>query len=116
MIKRGIFLLMIFPLCLVLFNNTANRHQHLLPDGIVIEHAHPFQSYCTGSDKEKEHQHTDRELLLYTILTDSPVLVSSTDLSTDVFRFKEPDHIVLQPEKSLIKKPVSLSLLRAPPC
>ncbi|TVR70686.1 MAG: hypothetical protein EA408_10765 [Marinilabiliales bacterium] len=70
MIKKGLTLLMILPLGFVLFNNTVNRHQHQLPNGMIIEHSHPFSSCCSEG---KNHEHSDLELLLFTLLCDSTV-------------------------------------------
>jgi hypothetical protein len=70
MFKKGFALLMILPLCFVLFNNTVNRHQHQLPGGMVVEHAHPLSSCCSEG---KSHGHSDLELLLYLLISDSPV-------------------------------------------
>ncbi len=70
MLKKGFALLMILPLGFVLFNNTANRHQHQLPGGMIIEHAHPFSSCRSESNS---HDHSDLEFLLFTLLCDFQV-------------------------------------------
>jgi hypothetical protein len=67
---------MLVPLCFVLFSNTVYKHQHLLPDGRRIEHAHPFQS-CPDTP---DHQHTTRDILMYSIINDSPVIMAGLSL------------------------------------
>jgi hypothetical protein len=116
MIKGRIFLLMILPLSLVFINNTINRHQHILIDGMIVEHAHPFHSSCSDSKPENDHKHTDRELILYTILTDSPVLASTLSCSPELFLWIDYELIIPQQEEVLIIESVSPGLLRAPPC
>ncbi len=115
--NRGLSLLMILPLFLVLFNNTVNRHRHISSEGIVIEHSHPIKSCCCGnSEKSGKHQHTDKELLFYTVTTDAPVVLFSLIVAPEVFRMKEADLRFQQPDEVYFIQSVSLSLLRAPPC
>jgi hypothetical protein len=116
-IKSALGLLIILPLLLILFNNTVYRHHHILPDGILIEHAHPFKYCCCEStDKGSKHSHSDRELLIYAVTTDSPVIASSIIHLPEVFILRESDLSVLRPDTDFVTEPVSLSLLRAPPC
>ncbi len=112
MLKKGFALLMILPLGFMLFNNTVNRHQHQLPGGVVVEHAHPFSSCCSEG---KSHDHSDLELLLYALISDSPVDDDSLILSPFIIPCFESDL-----KSGCIKTTHSfnsyrLSLLRAPP-
>ena len=115
--KRSLSLLMVLPLFMVFFNNTVNRHQHILSDGMVIEHSHPFRSgCCENSDPVKRHQHSDWEFLYYAVTTDAPVVLFSLIVAPEVFRLQEADLFFQQPAEFYFRKSVSLSLLRAPPC
>ncbi len=112
MLKKGFALLMIMPLGFMLFNNTVNRHQHHLPGGMVVEHAHPFSHCCKEG---KNHDHSDLELLLYAIISDSPVDNDNCSLSSLFIPCFETDPmqgriITAHPSNSY-----RLSLLRAPP-
>ena len=48
----------------IIVNNTIFIHTHILPDGRVIEHAHPFKSDGKNSDSQSNHHHTSQEFLL----------------------------------------------------
>jgi hypothetical protein len=111
--KKVLFILMIFPVCFVMFNNAAYRHQHILPDGQTIEHAHPFQP-CKKGDATG-HQHTKSEILLYSIISDSPVIVMLLPLVLGVYRLREPDIKVTCPRDDFSNAPVLFKPLRAPP-
>lgn len=114
--KKGVVLIMMFPLCIVLFSNAVYKHQHVLSDGQRVEHAHPFQSSSDTSGKGSGHQHTDREILLYTIISDSPVIVMFSPLFLDVYRKGESNPGALYPQLFFSITPVLHKLLRAPPC
>ncbi len=112
MLKKGFALLMILLLGFVLFNNTANRHQHVLPGGMIIEHAHPFSSCCSEG---KDHEHNDLELLLFILISDSPfnahnAVLSPLFIPSIVTELKAAHIQIIYAENSC-----RLSLLRAPP-
>lgn len=48
----------------ILVNNTIFIHTHILPDGKVVEHSHPFNSTGKNSDSQPNHHHTSQEILL----------------------------------------------------
>ncbi len=48
----------------ILVNNALFVHTHILPDGRVIEHAHPFNSSGKNSNSQPNHHHTPQEFLL----------------------------------------------------
>jgi hypothetical protein len=58
------------------FNQIAYRHYHLLENGTVIEHSHPFKNNMQKNTPYQKHTHSDTEyLLLSQITTASFVLV-----------------------------------------
>jgi len=62
-----IILLLTLPLVMWLFfNQVANWHLHVLDNGIVVEHAHPFKNNSLLGTPYQNHHHTDLE---YSILS-----------------------------------------------
>lgn len=61
-----LFLLISLPVLMLMFyNQTVNWHYHLLKDGTVVKHAHPFNSETQGTTPFQKHQHTESEFLFY---------------------------------------------------
>jgi len=52
---------------LVMGNSILNRHTHMLPNGIVITHSHPFTDTKTGLPVK--HNHTPNQVLFYQLFT-----------------------------------------------
>ncbi len=48
----------------IVVSNTIFIHTHILPDGRVIEHAHPYKSTGKNSDSQPNHHHTSQEFFL----------------------------------------------------
>ncbi len=115
LMKKMVFLFMILPICLVVFNNSAYRHQHILPNGNRIEHAHPFQSCRNDSEPGKGHQHTEREYLLYSLITDSQVVFSRFCYSPWLFSIRESNSKLNDPTEVVANESISFGHLRAPP-
>jgi hypothetical protein len=111
--KRTLLLLVIFPLFLMQFSNTAFRHRHVTPDGQMVEHAHPFRSNSEKSGPG--HQHTERELLLFTVISDSPLILLFPAMILVVYRTRENDLEALRAICRIPGRIVSFQLLRAPP-
>lgn len=60
-----ILLLALLPAMLWLFlNSTLNRHIHVLADGYIITHSHPFKKSQDGTSPLENHKHSKQELLL----------------------------------------------------
>jgi len=59
--KKLTSILLIVSLVFVLFNNTFFLHTHILPDGRVIEHGHPFNSH--EDPDHPFHKHESKEFL-----------------------------------------------------
>ena len=58
------------PLVLMLFiNSTVNKHQHILANGQIVIHAHPYkllQSETSGQN----HNHSKEELAFFALISD----------------------------------------------
>jgi multisubunit Na+/H+ antiporter MnhE subunit len=63
--SRFLILLLLPALMWLFFNATFNRHIHVLADGYVITHAHPFVKNQAAKDPTSTHRHTQKELLLF---------------------------------------------------
>ncbi len=49
-------------------NSTVNKHYHLLLNGQIIEHAHPFNT-SEDASPFKNHKHTNNEIILLTLVS-----------------------------------------------
>jgi len=63
-VSLSLTLLLLPAMIWLFFNTTANKHIHVLSDGYVISHSHPFVKNQADSNPSKTHQHTEKELLL----------------------------------------------------
>jgi hypothetical protein len=71
----GLVLLMLPAVVWLFYNTTVNRHVHVLADGSVILHSHPFDKHPTGSDPLNTHHHSNKELMLLSLFNDSLISV-----------------------------------------
>ncbi len=110
------FLLVSIPAMLLLFyNQAAYWHYHILGDGTVVKHAHPYNSESKGTTPYQNHQHSDFELLALAQLSEVLTLLwmglfimgLSKAKSTGIFR---------RPDAVFVPSPfLSIVSLRAPP-
>ena len=90
--------LMILVIALMLFNKAAYTHVHILPDGSLVTHAHPFSNQADGK-KTTSHKHSSieffllnlLEVLLLSALTASLLIYS---ISTTRFRLPVPGQLL----------------------
>ena len=45
------------------YNNTYNQHIHILSNGRIIIHSHPYKDFGSESSPYKDHKHTSLELI-----------------------------------------------------
>lgn len=71
--RRTFALVFLVFILLIVANKTFYTHSHVLDDGTVITHAHPYDK---GADNAplKNHHHTTAELLLFNILNFLPTV------------------------------------------
>jgi len=114
-LRFSIFVLMIFVLGLF-YNQAANWHFHVLENGTMIEHAHPFEDDSRSQTPFQNHNHTAMEynflaqfsnLLVLLVVALVLLLIISRGVisyfpSYSFFFIQTPD--------------LSGRLLRAPPC
>ncbi|TKG93454.1 hypothetical protein EYV94_17045 [Puteibacter caeruleilacunae] len=61
---RVLFLLVMLPAYfLVLHNSVSNRHCHVMPNGVIITHAHPMSQSDTPA--HPTHKHSKAELFYF---------------------------------------------------
>ena len=111
----GSMLFMILPLCLIFHINTAYQHQHTLPDGSIIEHAHPYRSDNDNPNDREGHQHTEKELILYTLISGSPVVSASLYQLPDAHRLIELEFKIGRAQQLKPDEFVNPCSSRAPP-
>ncbi len=68
--SRSLTMLLLAAMIWLLFNTTVNRHIHVLSDGYIITHSHPFTKQQSDSIPFKTHQHTDKALLLLSLFSE----------------------------------------------
>jgi hypothetical protein len=69
-LSRLLVLFLLPALMWVFFNTTFNRHVHVLSDGYMITHSHPFVKNQDASDTSTSHRHTKKELWLFGLFTE----------------------------------------------
>ncbi len=111
-----IFLILSLPvLMLLIYNQTVNWHYHLLKDGTVVKHAHPYSNETQGTTPFQKHQHTDFEFLFFAQFSQILLLLIVSLLTAALissFRSIQP-----KPLNNFVLKPPFLEslTLRGPP-
>jgi hypothetical protein len=114
-IRRAMAVLVLLPLLMLFFSNTAYRHQHILPDGTIIEHSHFHRAHPGESHGADGHHHTEKEFLLLALVTDSQYTATSVLWLPDVIVLQEADIKTRHTQRGHCNYSVANSFLRAPP-
>lgn len=62
--------LLVIPAIFLLFHNrVSNWHYHVLHNGMVVEHAHPFKHASKSGTPFQSHQHSEAEFLILSELS-----------------------------------------------
>lgn len=80
-----------------------------------IAHAHPANNAEDDSGPYENHNHSDKELLLLSLFTNSHASLTVIDPCPGAFFYDEGEFIVFQAQTDLIRQPLDHKLLRAPP-
>lgn len=110
-------LIVLLPVLLMLFHNQlANWHYHVLQNGMVVKHAHPYNKPENAGSPIGNHKHSDSEFLHFGQFTDIASLTSFFILTLLFFREKGSQQLgeyfnAVLPQLQLR----NLRLLRAPP-
>lgn len=109
---KRLLTLITLPLVLLLFyNQAANWHFHMLPNGIVIEHAHPYSKSSSTESPFQKHTHNEIEILILGLIFTTAVLVSLHFVSlildnfpVKILQFLNKNHF-LHPTRFFITNP-----------
>ena len=70
--------LVLIPVFILLgFNASYNWHYHIMPNGELVCHAHPYNHQSEESAPVQSHQHNNFELFLINTLSNSLFLISA---------------------------------------
>ena len=70
---------MALPLVLGLFfNQVSNWHLHKLENGLIVEHAHPFQQEENNSSPFQDHKHSNSEYIFFAQISSGLVILIFT--------------------------------------
>jgi hypothetical protein len=114
--KKLLSVVLILSILALFYNNVINRHFHKLPNGIIVEHAHPFNKAASPSDSPFEnHHHTNLEYLMLDMVYHSGLILVMALIFLRFFRKSINTCPLPGTEKFLSGVLSTLPLLRAPP-
>jgi hypothetical protein len=96
---------------IMLVNKVVYTHVHVLPDGSVTVHAHPF-SKNTEHNKGNSHQHSNLDIFLLEMMN---VLIFSSIAACTLELFARSSRFGTLPEAHLVLSLVPVDPGRAPP-
>ncbi len=115
-LRKLVLIILIPALCWLFYNQVANWHYARLPNGLMIEHSHPYNKHTASSHSPiPNHSHTKSELLHLDIISHFFVLLITAFLLRQLIRTftttPVPIHvrIIIKAEYGLVKDS------RAPP-
>lgn len=116
--RHYLFILLLLPVCVLLFNGNTNWHYHYDLRGNLVRHAHPYASSGSendGTPAEKGHQHSGAELYMLAMLSDTSMLQEASIFSPGLLP-DGPDFKRFRGDRLWSASPsFRLSPLRAPP-
>jgi 4-amino-4-deoxy-L-arabinose transferase-like glycosyltransferase len=68
-LKESLFLLLLPAVMWLFINASVNMHFHILANGYIIEHAHPYKKDPSGSMPFQTHHHSRAELILFSLFS-----------------------------------------------
>jgi len=98
---------------LVLRNSMLNRHTHVLPNGLVITHAHPF-NLPKGDKPINEHTHTQTEIFYFQYFSFDYFEINGQVFNPKTLGYRV-FHFVPKPENQFTSCLALTTFLRAPP-
>lgn len=98
------------------YNNVANWHFHELPNGIVIEHAHPYEKAPVNQNSPAQnHKHSDLEYLILDLVFHTSLIILLFLAGVILFRLSERLYRIDRSNSLIPCRQHSTALLRAPP-
>ena len=114
--KKALSILLILFTLALFYNNLLKLHFHRLPNGIVIEHAHPFQGGAEpGTTPLQKHNHSDVEYLILDIIYSGGVLILSGFAGLTIFLQSTERAVLLKTIPVHCRRYISPPPLRGPP-
>ncbi len=109
------FILILSTLALF-WNNAVNWHYHQLPNGIVVEHAHPYnKSASSPGNPFEKHHHSDFEYLILDLVYHGTLIVLMVVLTLIVYRELLDHTTLLRLPSGVYTGYYRLPFLRGPP-
>lgn len=106
-------LLVLCGMACIFANNVFNYHAHILLNGSVVYHAHPYNKAAEESNPSTKHHHTDNDLLLVHSLNHFIYVTANTiTIDPDVYLVET---VIDFNQYHKIDSHYSLQSLRAPP-
>lgn len=97
----------------LIFNNALFMHIHLLPDGEIVVHAHPFNAEEKTTEPINQHEHSDSEYSFF----DSLLLLFSADFSIPITKIhKTCERVLPLSSQFVVTSNGKVLAQRAPPC
>ncbi len=59
---RLLSVILLLVMTILVFNNTVYTHVHVMPDGSLVAHAHPFRK---GDEADRENAHTHSSMIFF---------------------------------------------------
>ena len=88
-IKFG-FVLLLPAYFIMLASSVLNRHTHVLPNGIMVTHSHPFAKNADG-EKQTNHQHSGKDYVFlqsfcvgFYLVNDNTLVFNKPEYSREV--------------------------------
>jgi len=113
-VSRIIILFIIPAVLLLFFNASDNKHKHLLANGQIIEHAHPFKS-DNSSTPFQNHKHTPFDLVFLSFLSNSIGLIPILLVFSALFFQLNNEKIIFYAKRFVQKHYIEKYIGRAPP-
>lgn len=111
-LHQAISLALLLPALWLVTNSIINKHKHLLPSGLLVEHAHPFKS--AGNSPFQQHSHSQQEYFFYDHISAIQLLIiTALTLSIIIRKYYSAETTVLSPLLVPVFKPVNRQ--RPPP-
>ena len=107
-------LLMIPVIMLLFFNASNNKHSHILADGQIINHAHPFKS-DNSTTPFQNHKHTSFELIFLSFLSNSIGVLPFLLAFSAVFFLLKKEELIVYTKRFVQKSSIEKYIGRAPP-
>lgn len=99
-IRIPLLLVMMLSYFIVANNSLSNKHIHVLPNGIVLEHAHPLMNSDQVPSNDS-HNHTKAELIFFGTIGSLEAAIIATLVALFVWLMPQIRHYVVHVTKEI---------------